>query len=54
MNAELLTDLQVIAFLGYQGVFINMLSIMNLHRCGKELADVFLIIARRNPALTEL
>ena len=49
-----LTDLQIIAVLSLDRVFIDMLGIVNLHLRVKELADIFLVILRWNPALTEL
>ena len=49
-----LTDLQIIAVLSLDRVFIDMLGIVNLHLRVKELADIFLVILRWNPALTKL
>ena len=49
-----LTDLQIIAVLSLDRVFIDMLGIVNLHLRVKELANIFLVILRWNPALTEL
>ena len=49
-----LADFQVIAVLGLDRVFIDMLGIVNLHLRVEELADIFLVILRGNPSLTEL
>ena len=49
-----LADFQVIAVLGLDRVFIDMLGIVNLHLRVEKLADIFLVILGGNPSLTEL
>ncbi len=53
-HAVFLADLQVVAVLGLQGVLVDVLGIVYLHLRVEEPADVFLIVFRRNPPLTEL
>ena len=54
VNTILLTDFQIIAVICLQGIFINMLSIVNLYICIEKLADILLVILVGNPTLTEL